>query len=416
MRGMPRRDWLKGVGAAALLGGPLLPTGRAQPRGRDKLPVAAVVTVYTNNSHADVIVGKILEGFQQDGGPGPNLRLATLYADQVPAGDMSRRLAEQHGFQIAQTIDAALTGGGDQLEVAGVLSIGEHGNYPYTPDTRQHMYPRRRFFDEIVASFRRAGQVAPLFNDKHLSYAFVDARHMFDTARQLEIPFLAGSSLPVTWRVPPLELPLGSEIEASLGIGYGGLESYGFHALETHQCMVERRRGGETGVAAVQAVRGDAIWRAESKGRWSRELFDALLKVIPDVPAGDPRQRLGENAAFYLIEYRDGLKATVAMANGVARHFGFAVKLRGRRQPLATWFKLQDGKPYGHFAYLLRAIEHTVHTRTAAYPVERTLLTTGILDRAMHSLAADGQRWETPELAISYQPRDWPFAREEGEG
>ena len=379
--------------------------------GEDKkLPVAAVVTDYSNNTHADVIIGKILEGFDQKGGPGPALKLVAMYTDQVPKDDLSRGLAEKHGFRIAKTIDEAITFGTDKLQVSGVLSIGEHGTYPYTPGTKQHMYPRRRFFDGVAATFQRVGQVVPVFSDKHLAYNWADAKHMYDIAIEMKIPFMAGSSLPVTWRRPPLELPLGCEIESALAVGYGGPESYGFHALETLQCMIERRKGGESGVASVQALQGDAIWKARDKGAWSEELLTAVLQTMPGGKKGEPSERLSKNAAFYQIEYRDGLKATVAMANGLAAQFGFAAKLRGQSEPAATWFELEETKPFGHFAYLTRAIDHMIQAGKPAYPVERTLVTTGILDRAMHSLAASGQQYETPELEISYNPTDWPFA------
>lgn len=411
MRAPSRRQFLQtgSAAAASLLFPGSLPRMVGQG-SRAKLPVAAVVTAYTPNSHSDVIVGKILEGWQQDGGAGPDLKLVSLWTDQVPANDRSRSLAEKHGFRIAKSIDDAITNGTDRIQVAGVLSIGEHGNYPFTPDTNQHMYPRRRFFDEIAATFRRVGQVVPVFNDKHLAYRWDDAKHMFDTARALQIPFLAGSSVPVAWRVPPLDLPRDCEIEAAVTIGHGGLESYGFHALETHQCLIERRRGGETGLAAIQAVRGNEILKAEQAGRWSRELFDAALKTMPPLKRAKENWTESKDSAAYLLEHRDGLRSAVIMASGLAAHFASAVKLKGQDKPLATWFKLQENKPYGHFAYLLFAIEHTVRTGMAAYPVERTLLTTGMLDRLMHSLAQEGRRFETPELHLAYQPADWPFA------
>ncbi len=411
MTSLNRRDLLKAGLSTAL--GAAIPTASSAlgfAPAREKLPVAAVVTVYRKNSHADVIVGKILEGFQQDGGKGPDLRLISLYTDQVPNGDLSRELAEKHGFRLAKSIDEAITLGTDKVQVAGVLSIGEHGDYPFTPDTKQHQYPRRRFFDEIVATFRRCGKVIPVFNDKHLSYRWEDARVMVETAKKMNFPFLAGSSVPVSWREPPLELPRDCEIEAALTIGYGGFESYGFHAIEAHQCMIERRRGGETGVVSVQAVTGDEIRKTESAGLWSSELFAAALKQLPGAPQDADQWKIKDNSAAYLLQHRDGLKSAVVMANGLARAQAIAVKLKGRAEPLATWFKLQNGAPYGHFAFLLQAIEETIHSGRAAYPIERTLLTTGILDRVMQSLAQNGRRLETPELAVTYQPADWPFA------
>jgi hypothetical protein len=290
-----------------------------------------------------------------------------------------------------------------------VLSIGEHGNYPEVKETAQVMYPRRRFFDEIVAAFRRCKKVVPVFNDKHLSYRWEDARSMYDTSREMNFPFMAGSSLPVAWRYPALELPRDCEIEAALSIGYGGFEAYGFHALEGHQCMLERRRGGETGMAAVQAVTGAEIRKAESEKRWSSDLFAAALEQLPG-RLRDSDQWVTGNSAVYLLHHRDGLKSAVVMANGLAADFAFAVKLKGHSEPLATRFKLHEVAPFCHFAYLLRAIDHTMHTGKTAYPLERTLLTTGILDRVMQSLAQKGKLLETPELDVKYAAADWVYA------
>ncbi|HUY34499.1 MAG TPA: hypothetical protein VMV69_17270 [Pirellulales bacterium] len=382
----------------------------AQPAARAKLPVAGVTTVYYDNSHADVILGKILEGFAHDGGAGPDLRLVSLYTDQRPENDLSRGLAQKHGFRLADTIDEAVTLGTGRLAVAGVVIVGEHGHYPETSDTRQIMYPRRRFFDETVASFRRVKQVAPVFSDKHLGYSWADAQHIYDTARALSIPLMAGSSLPVTWRTPSVAPRLGCEFDEVLALGYGPLEGYAFHALEMSQCMAERRQGGETGVASVETVQGPAIWEAQRAGLWSRALFDAALARVPPYGQGKPEELMNADAAFYLIKYRDGLKATLAMANGVTDQFVFSAAVKGASEPLVIWFRTQDVEPFGHFAYLLRAIDDMVHSGRPSYPVERTLLTTGVLDAALHSLAAGHKPLPTPQLDVRYAPVDWPFA------
>jgi len=413
-----RRQALKDLGLgglASLTTESLLPASSAR---RKKLPVAAVITYYGKFTHADVILGKILEGWRQAGGEGPDLELVSVYVDQFPQNDLSRGLARKHGFRIARTIDEALTLGGKKIEVAGVLSIAEHGKYPYTADTRQHMYPRRRFYDGIVAAMKRCGQFVPLFNDKHLGYRWQDARHMVETARRHRIPLMAGSSIPVTWRYPARELPIGSRLEQALVVGHSSGESYLFHALEALQCIVERRRGGETGVKAVTAIRGEEIWAAEKRGDWSQSLLRAALRTL-DSPTDELKARIGHpDSVFFLIEYRDGLKATAAMFPSAigpkppmfSCQLAVACRLRQQSEPFACWLKT-PGIPFPHFAELLRGIQHMVHTGKPAYAVERTLLTTGLLDRMMHGMYPQkGKRLRTPELAIRYETPRWGFA------
>ncbi len=378
--------------------------------------VAGITTVYRKWSHADVILGKLLEGYRHDGGEKPSIRLASLYVDQFPKEDMSKALAAKHGFRLCKSIPEALTLGGDKLAVDGVLLIGEHGDYPHN-EKGQHLYPRRRFFEETVKVFEKAGKVVPVFNDKHLSATWDDAKWMYDKARALYVPFLAGSSLPVTWRRPRLQLPKGCELTAAVQLGYGPLEAYGFHALESLQCMVERRKGGETGVKAVQCLQGKAMWEAMDAGRFPKALLEEAIRCAPAHAKGDYRESTAKakDAAVFLVEYRDGLTAAVAMLNGFLYEgdggaFCFAGQLKGEDKPRSTHFYLQQPDPFAHFAYLVRAIESLVRTGHAPYPVERTLLTTGVLDAVMTSRHQGGKRVETPHLKIEYQPTDWPFA------
>src|SRR5438445_6798263 len=381
-----------------------------------KKRVAAVVTAYHKWSHADVIVGKIIEGFNYDNKDGPNLQLVSMYVDQFPDSDMSRGLVKKYGFKIYDSIEGALTLGGKQIAVEGVLCIGEHGQYPSNKKD-QVLYPRRRFFEGVTAAFAKYKKSVPVFNDKHLAATWDDAKWMYDKARELFVPFLAGSSIPVAWRRPPLQLPRNCELTEAVQVGYGPLEAYGFHALEGLQCLAERRKGGETGVKAVQCLQGEAMWQALDQGRWSRSLLEAALALVPAHAAGDYRAPTTKatDAAVYFVEYSDGLKAAVAMLNGWLHEgdggaFCFAGQLKGQAKPVATHFYLQQPDPFGHFAYLVKAIDRMMQTGHAAYPVERTLLTTGILDAIMTSRAETHRRVETPHLAIRYQPVDWPFA------
>jgi hypothetical protein len=380
-----------------------------------KKRIAAVVTEYRHWSHADVIVGKVLEGYHHDGKSFPDLELVSMYVDQHPKNDTSKALAKKHGFTFYDTIPGALTCGGRTLAVDGVLSIGEHGKYP-TNAKGQILYPRRRFFEEICKVFEKSKKSVPVFNDKHLAATWTDAKWMYDRARELFVPLMAGSSVPVAWRRPPLNLPRGTELTEAVQIGYGPFEGYGFHALEGLQCMAERRNGGETGVKSVQCIQGKAMWEAMDRGLWSKPLLEAGMKLVPAHAKAGVREATATNgeSGVFLIEYRDGFRAAVAMLNGwiyegEGGSFIFAGKVKGKDRPVACQYYLQNLDPFAHFACLLKAIDSLMRTSHAPYPIERTLLTTGILDAIMTSKAEKGKKIDTPHLSIKYTPTEWPF-------
>ncbi len=234
-------------------------------------------------SHGQGLVDRFLDGYGWEGRHyHPGVDIVSLYVDQKPSGDLSGERARRHpGLKVYPTIAEALTCGGDRLAVDGVLSIAEQGRYPRNAKG-QRLYPRYEFFKQIVEVFRRSGRSVPVFNDKHLSWNWEWAKEMVETARAMGFPLMAGSSLPVTWRIPAVDVPQGAPVSEVVCVGYGGLDSYDFHGLETLQCMAERRKGGETGVVAVRALRGAAVWKALAAGSWDAggcdlELFEACL-------------------------------------------------------------------------------------------------------------------------------------------
>ncbi|MCY4401992.1 MAG: hypothetical protein OXD54_05385 [Candidatus Poribacteria bacterium] len=363
--------------------------------------IAAINTVYFPNSHADVIVTKYMAGYPTDEGHrAPRVELTSIYLDQIEARDIGVGLAEEHKVPIYASIRQALTRGESDLTVDGVLLIGEHGEYPHN-EFGQHMYPRKYMFEQICGVFASSGRSVPVFCDKHLSYNWEDAYWMYLRAKELNIPFMAGSSLPLCWRQPFLEHSLDTPLESAISIGYGGVESYGFHALETLQCMIERRQGGESGVVAVQCIEGDAVWNAAASGEWSLELAEAACAKIKNRPESSIVEGC-PNPILFLIEHRDGFRSAVLMLNGYVTDFAYAGKIGNEIN--ATEFYLQNEVPYAHFSYLSLNIEEMFVTGVPQYPVERTLLTTGVLDAIMHSRAQNYTRLETPHLAeIAYQ-------------
>ena len=406
------RRGLLAAGASAVAGGggwPWLTEGRAATTAKPK-KVAAVVTAYAKGLHADVLLGKILDGWEQDGGPGPALELVSMYLDQFPEKDLARTMSKKFGIPIFDTISGAVTVGGSSIPVDGVISIGEHGRYPRNAKG-QVLYPRRRFFEEITDAFRKYGRVVPVFNDKHLGPVWSDAKWMYDRAKELDVPFMAGSSMTVGYRTPEIKVPMECGIESAVAIGYSGLDIYGSHTLEFLQCHVERRRGAETGVKWVQCLQGRAMWKVLDDGLISKETFDAALKPLPRLGSGHyVDMRESDRSTLFLFEYNDGLMGAVFMLPETIHGTSVALKHKGRDKPVATRFDERTEPSYPHFAWLLKGIERMIHTGKRSYPVERTLLTSGILDRALTSLQRHQQKLPTPELGIRYQPVDYPHA------
>ena len=231
--------------------------------------IAAIITEYRVPAHADVIVGKFIKGFPTDEGmQEPQVDIASMYLDQIPDNDIGLQVSKEYDIPVYQSIPAALCLGGDKLAVDGVISIGEHGAYAFN-EKGQHLYPRRFFFEQICGVMATSGRSVPVFSDKHLSYNWSDAKWMYDRAVELNVPFMAGSSVPLGWRDPYLEHERDAPIEDALMLSFGGIESYGYHGFEGLQAMVERRRGGETGLTAVQCLEGEAVWQAGADGLWS---------------------------------------------------------------------------------------------------------------------------------------------------
>ena len=362
------------------------------------LKIAAIITSYYPRSHADVIATKFMVGFPTDTGLiQPQTHLASMYIDQKHPNDIGFELSDQHEVPIYPSVVQALTLDGSELAVDGVLLIGEHGNYAYN-ELGQHLYPRRYLFEQICGVFATSGRSVPVFCDKHLSYNWSDANWMYQRAKTLKIPLMAGSSLPLCWRRPYLEHPTETPITSALTIGYGGTESYGFHALEAIQCMVERRAGGEKGVVSVQTLTGSNVWKAGNQGLWDLELARSASKTIENHHEGTLESTT--NPTLFLIEHQDELKSAVLMLSTV----GFAYACRVGSEIQATEFYLQQDNPYGHFSYLGLNIEQMFLSNKPQYPAERTLLTTGILDIAIQSLHRGGIRLDTPHLShLSYQ-------------
>ncbi|MBT5706149.1 MAG: hypothetical protein HOI66_07470 [Verrucomicrobia bacterium] len=368
------------------------------------------------HSHAQHFLDRMTLGYGWKGHwVMPRVDVASVYIDQFPEGDLARGRVAKHGLNLVSNIEEALTLGTGELAVDGVVIIAEHGDYPRN-EMGQKLYPRYEWFKEVVRVFEKTGRSVPVFNDKHLSTTWERCAEMVADSKRLNFPFFAGSSLPVTRRLPSIDMPHNVPLSESVCVAYGGVDSYDIHALETAQCMSERRRGGEVGIKSVHALRGEKMWRvlAEPKREATRQLMVAALTRSHNLPVEGgyytdrisvewAREKFPDTIAYF-IEHLDGFRTTMFLTG--IRDFNYA-GLRADTGEIVSCQMYLPMPTHGSttadfFHPLVRHIEEMVMTGEVPYPIERTLLTSGMTLAGVESLHKGQVKIETPQMAVKY--------------
>ncbi len=406
--------------AGGLLWGAFLPAVIGQAAQTRKKIAFLGTAVYTH-SHSQHFLDRFSIGYLMGGQwRKPAMELAAVYIDQFNENDIGKKRIEKYGLQQFSSIAEALTLGGSKLAVDGVVVIGEHGKYPKN-EKGQTLYPRYKWFKEIVGVFEESGRSVPVFNDKHLSTDWQQCVEMVADSKRLDFPFYAGSSLPVTWRLPAFEMPYDVPLSESVCVAYGGIDSYDFHALETAQCMSERRAGGEVGIRAVHAVRGEKLWSKLAERESTQRLFLAALGRSHHLPVdqGYPTEPLNvewakqalPSTVGYFVEHLDGFRTAIFLTG--IRDFNYAGLRSDTGEIVGCQMMLpmpgQSATTADFFNPLTDHVEQMIQHGATSYPIERTLLTSGMVIGGVDSLHAGEVQVDT-DMQVSYRgPRESMF-------
>jgi len=365
------------------------------PKGNAKR-VAAIVTEYRFNSHADVILGRLLGDFEYE----PQLEVVSIYTDQVPSNDMSREAAARCDVPIYPTIAEAIREPYENGGLDGIIIIGEHGEYP-DDEKGQKMYPRRRLLEETLHMMDELGLAIPIFSDKHLSYNIADSLWMFEQLQQRGIPFMGGSSIPHIPPVPSFDPALLQEATELLVVSFSdAIEAYGYHALELLQSLAEKRRGGETGVKAITALQGAEVWELMKRGEWPEDLMLQTLSLYDHNPVHPQLAKEDLITILFVVEYNDGFKGYVLQQSELVDQWGFAFRTVDG-QITAAVSATDTNRPWKHFARLTSMIEQFILTGQPLFPAERILMSSGLINLSMEALY-DKKKRMTPELNFDY--------------
>ncbi|MDA0196792.1 MAG: hypothetical protein O2887_17165 [Bacteroidetes bacterium] len=402
-----RREMLGMAGAAGLTALMGVASGAVPQLAQEKVRIACLTTYWAApNSHADWIFTKLLDGYWWQGAYTPSrVEVVSVYIHQLEESQLGQKICKVKGIPIFNTAREAVTLGGEELAVNGVVIVGEHGNYP--TDLKGHwLLPRWWIYNQVIRVFERSMRSVPVFNDKHFSYNWDEARWMFDKSRALNFPLSGGSSIPVYYRKPEIELSIDTPIKNSIVLGGTADEGAIFHAIDVLQAFVELRKGGETGVRSVQSIRGPETWKWVESNPWAGKLLDSVAKSF-ELEPGHFQQNPQTNMC--VVEYNDGTKAAVIGARNVG--WTYACEIEGREEPTIISMLGWAG-PFDQY-HASNALPHWITelmvTKKEPFNAERLLLSTGIVNHYMESnwengrYSPVGRRVETPVLNMTYR-------------
>lgn len=404
--GFSRRQMLA-MGGTAALGGAVPQAAGRRPR------IACVVTYWAApGSHADWIITKLLDGYWWKGAHTPSrVDVVSAYIHQFDESGLGQKVCKSKNIPVYKSVREALTLGGKELAVDGVVLVGEHGIY-HDNLMGQRYYPRWWLYQQIIRVFEQSKRSVPVFNDKHLSTSWNESKWMFDKSRELDFPLYGGSSIPFYYRKPEIELDIDTPIRSSVVVGGASDEGGLFHCVDVLQAFVERRKGGESGVAAVQCIRGPEVWKWTAQNAWAGQLLETIRNGFELKPGHFEQSARG--AAVCIVDYCDGTKGAIYSGQGVG--WTYAGDIAGQNKPAMVSMLGWPG-PYSQY-HAANAFEHwlveMMLTRKEPYNAERLLLSSGIVSYNQESnwengrYFAIGRRVETPFMKIAYRTTRGP--------
>src|SRR5262245_24689016 len=158
-----RRAMLGMSGTAALAG---IAAGTVAQGAERRPRIACVVTYWAApGSHADWIITKLLDGYWWKGAHTPSrVDVVSTYIHQLQESGLGQKVCKSKGIPIFNSVKEALTLGGKELAVDGVVLVGEHGIY-HDNLIGQKYYPRWWLYKQIVQVFEQSKRSVPVFND-----------------------------------------------------------------------------------------------------------------------------------------------------------------------------------------------------------------------------------------------------------
>jgi hypothetical protein len=358
--------------------------------------IAFLVEDFALQTPAQQLLDRFLIGFPRDGEfyRPEGCQIAIHLQDGADHSEIDRRVKD-FGLRREQSIPAAVA------QADGLVIV---------PKTSQ-IAPNTEW---VEAALRGVPSGCCCFVYGGLSPTLSEAKKLASLASTQKVSLIAGTTLPVTWRLPEVDLSVGARLREALIVVQGTSPMAELGGLEGLLPVIQRRRGGESGIRSVRLLEGADLWQAGHDGIWSWSLLVSALSRS-DTPQGDSVkdgrtqdlvglglvQTLARQPRGWVLEHFDGLRSSVLVLDGVVADFNFAVQTRDGPVISAQIYR-PPAPAQHHFSRLAEVIDDFFVRRKPPWPIERNVLIAGVLETFSKSSANGGAALETPALKISY--------------
>ena len=341
------------------------------------------------------LLDRFLSGYPVDGAWRTPAIETTVSAYQLLTGaenELERRAIE-YGLVVARTAEQAAQGA-DAVVVV-----------PRRPGAVANEFLNR-------IALEQAAPGAACFIHGTLANSLAGARALTDLARSRQIALLAGTPMAVTWRLPAVPIPKASTIRRAVMVVQGTAPGAELHALDGLLPILEPRAGGESGVRHLQLLEGREVWRAGDRGGWSPRLLAAAISRS-NSPQGDPMldgrtqdlfglgliPKLARSPRAWILTHADGCTSALLVLDGVVNDFNYAVELADGGVHSAQLFRAPPPAEH-HFSLLAAVVEEFLQSGRPAWPIERSLLTAGLLETMSRPGSRRPGGVATPDLTV----------------
>jgi hypothetical protein len=355
--------------------------------------ITCIVEEFAPGTPAQQLLDRFLLGYPRDG-EFHRLEHCVISAHLLETANANASLdarVKEHGLIFETNLERAITG-------ADALAVIWRGGGADAQDAI------------IQRVLNQAAPGACCFVHGALGTNLAAARAHAALAASRGIRLLAGTPMGVSWRLPDLELPAGAAVKEALIVVQGASPGSELDGLEGILPILERRRGGESGVRAVRSVSGEGLWQSSRERGWSWDLLATALSRS-DSPQGDAVTdgrtedlvglglvpKLAREPRGWLIDHRDGLRSSILVLDGVVADCNIALQLSNGAMLSAQLYR--PPKPAQHeFSRLASIVEGFFKAGEPPWPVRRSILTAGLLEAFRTASARQDEVLETPLL------------------